>query len=98
MLRAIFAGTLILGTLLIAVTFAWLNPGQIDLDLGFLQVQIATSVAFAITFALGWLFGLLSSGLYVMKLMRERSHLRRQVRAAEQEVKAMRSMPEENAN
>ncbi len=61
MLRAIFAGTLVLGTLLIAVTFAWLNPGQIDLDLGFMQARVSTSVAFAITFALGWLFGLLSS-------------------------------------
>ena len=98
MLRAIFAGTLILATLLIAVTFAWLNPGQIDLDLGFLQVEIATSVAFAITFALGWLFGLLSIGVFVMKLMRERSHLRRQVRTADQEARAMRSMPEEHAN
>ena len=57
MFRAILAGTLILGTLLIAVTFAWLNPGQINLDLGFVQVTVATSVAFAVTFALGWLFG-----------------------------------------
>ena len=98
MFRAILAGTLILGTLLIAVTFAWLNPGRIDLDLGFAQTTVAAAVAFAITFALGWLFGLLSIGLYVLKLVRERRRLRRDVRVAEQEAKTMRTLPRENGN
>lgn len=97
MFRAILAGTLILGTLLIAVTFAWLNPGQINLDLGFVQVTVATSVAFAVTFALGWLFGLMSIGVFVLKLMRERRKLRRELMSAEREAEAIRSLPQENA-
>ncbi len=97
MFRAILAGTLILGTLLIAVTFAWLNPGQIDLDLGFAQATVATSVAFAVTFAMGWLFGLLSIGVFVLKLMRERRKLRRQLISAEREAEAIRSLPQDNA-
>lgn len=93
MLRTILVLVLVIVFLSIAVTFAWLNPGPVEIDLGFHRFETTESVAFALCFAFGWLFGLLCCSGYILSLLNQRRRLRRSVRLAESEVANLRSLP-----
>ena len=93
MLRAVFYAFLIFVTVLIGVTFTTLNPGAISLDLAFLQTESQVSTAFAVTFALGFLFGVGVLSLSVLRLMNQRRKLKKSLRLAEAEVNNLRSIP-----
>ena len=93
MLRTILILVLIVVFLSIAVTFAWLNPESIEIDFAFYRFETTQSVAFAVCFALGWLFGLLCCSGYILSLLNQRRRLRKSVRLAEAEVSNLRSLP-----
>ncbi len=97
MLRRIITLAVIFLLLVVVVVFTWLNRGPISLDLGFFAVDTQIAVAFTITFALGWLFGLFCAGFFVLKSMNERRRLRKSLAAAEQEVSSLRSLPLQDA-
>lgn len=77
--------TLIL--LLVAVfasaLFTWLNPGRVELDLGFMAVSAPIAVAIVAAFAGGWLFGVLCSMPWVARIARDRRRLARSAERTE---------------
>jgi len=89
---------LLLVVLLLATIFAALNPGMIDLDYAFGETEIQKSLALTLAFGVGWLFGLLCTGIVLMKTINERRKLRKSLRLAEAEVKTLRSMPIQDAD
>ena len=98
MLKRIGLATLILFIVIVTVTFTANNTGVINVDLAFTEISTSIPVAFTVTFALGWLFGLLSVGFYVLKLLNERRILRRSLRLTENEVSSLRNLPLNDAD
>jgi uncharacterized integral membrane protein len=96
--RNLLLPLLLFAALLLAVVFAALNPGAIDLDLGFVRLSLQKSLALTLAFATGWVFGMLSLGVVVLRLWQERRRLRRNLRLAEAEVRTLRSLPVEHAD
>ena len=80
------------------VTFTALNTGSVDIDLAFRKVTASIPVAFSVTFVLGWLFGVVSMGLFAFRLVRERRSLRRSLRVSESEVTSLRNLPLSDAD
>lgn len=98
MLRRIGLAILIVLIVIVMATFTANNTGMIDIDLAFAQVNTSIPLAFTVTFALGWLFGLLCIGFFVLKLINERRILRRSLRMSESEVSSLRSLPLSDAD
>ena len=94
------AGLIILVLLLFALvfTFTALNTGQVDLDLGFFRRSFPISVAFAATFVLGVVFGMLCMTAFVFRLISERRTLRRSLQMSESEVSSLRNLPLSDAD
>jgi len=74
-------------------TFTALNTGDVELDLGFFRNSYPISMAFAGTFVLGILFGMLCMTVFVFRLINERRNLRRSLRISESEVSSLRNLP-----
>jgi len=98
MLRRVFLTFLALIVLIAAVLFAALNPGPITVDLGLFETRVQKSMALAIAFGLGWLFGLLCLAAVVVSMMLERRRLRKALRLAEAEVHTLRTLPAPHAD
>jgi len=94
------AGVVILIIVLFVVmfTFTALNTGDIELDLGFLKRSYPVSMAFAATFVLGVIFGMLCMTVFVFRLINERRTLRRSLRMSESEVSSLRNLPLSDAD
>ena len=89
---------LLLLAVFLAIIFAALNPGMIELDYAFGETEIQTSLALTLAFGLGWLFGLLCAGIVLLRTFNERRKLRKSLHLAEAEVKTLRSMPIQDAD
>ena len=63
MLKRIGLATLIILIVVVMATFTANNPGMIDIDLAFTKFATSIPLAFAVTFAVGWLFGVLCIGM-----------------------------------
>ena len=98
MLRRIGLAILIVLIVIVMATFTANNTGMIAIDLAFAQVNTSIPLAFTVTFALGWLFGLLCIGFFVLKLINERRILRRSLKLSESEVSSLRSLPLSDAD
>lgn len=84
---------------LIAAVFAYNNPGSLDVDIAFTRFEdVSVALAFAVAFAVGWLAGLLSAGIAVLRMAGERQRLRRKLRLAEAEVSGLRNLPLQDAD
>jgi len=79
-------------------SFAALNTGQVELDLGFFKHSYPVSMAIAATFVLGMVFGMLCMTAFVFRLINERRHLRRALRVSESEVSSLRNLPLSDAD
>ena len=93
MLKKVGIGILVafvFGTMLV---FTSSNPGFVDLDLFVTTVRPSIPLAFSVTFVLGWIFGLLCTVVFILRLMNERRRLRRQLRHSESEVTSLRNLP-----
>lgn len=75
------------------ILFTRINPGHVSLDLAFGIVEPTIPMAFSVTFVAGWLFGLISTGLFMLRLLNERRRLRNALRNTESEVSRLRSLP-----
>ena len=93
MLKRIGIVILVLTILLLIWWFTVLNAGVIALDLAFGDVEPPISLAFSVTFVLGWAFGLLCTSGYIFRLGNERRRLRRALRNSESEVSSLRNLP-----
>ena len=84
--------------LAMAVLFAAMNPGAIDVDLGLAEFHVQKSVALTLAFASGWLFGILCLAVALLRVVIERRRLREALRLAEAEVHTLRSQPASHAD
>jgi uncharacterized membrane protein YciS (DUF1049 family) len=98
MLRRIFWPLLLFVVLVLAVLFAAMNPGVIDVDLGLFETRIQKSLALTLAFAAGWVVGLLCLAIVLVRMLLERRRLRKALRLAESEVHALRSLPATHAD
>src|SRR5690606_14500720 len=98
MLKRIGLVLLVLVIFLAMLVFARLNPGLIEIDLAFGKVESSVPLAFAVTFALGWLFGLLCTAAAVMRLVNGRRQLRKLLRTSESELSTLRNLPLSDAD
>lgn len=79
---------------LIAAVFAYGNQTPIAIDIGFMRLEgVSLTVALAITFVAGAVFGGLFCGLAMLRHLRERRTLRRDLRRAETELDTLRRLP-----
>ncbi len=98
-LRKILVFLVVLLAFAITATLAYLNPGEISVNLAFIELQgIPTYIALAVTFALGCLFGAACVASAMFRSANQRRRLRRELRAAESEVSSLRSLPLNDAN
>ncbi len=98
MLKRIGLLILVVAIVVVMVTFTANNTGMVDIDLAFAKVTTSIPLAFTVTFALGWLFGILCLGFFALKLVNERRVLRRSLRMTESEVSSLRNLPLSDAD
>ena len=92
-LRRIFLIIVLVAALVVAAGFAWLNPGAVQLDMGFAVFDVPVSYALIACLATGWLLGLLTASIWLMRSLREKRRLARSVRKAEAEVENLHKLP-----
>jgi putative membrane protein len=97
MLRMILLSLVGLILVGLAAGFAWLNPGDVTLDLGIGVYEIPVAYAMIAALAIGWLFGLAVASVWVLKAIGQRRRVARQLRLAEAEVTNLRRMPDADA-
>jgi uncharacterized integral membrane protein len=84
---------------LIAAVFAYGNQEPIAIDIGIMRLEdVSLTVALAITFVAGAVFGGLFSSVAILKHLRERRLLRRELRRTEAELQSLRSLPLHDAD
>ena len=93
MFRKIGVVFLVLLVFVVMIWFTSLNPGVVAIDLAFGTVEPTVSLALAVTFVLGWAFGILSISMYVLRLLNDRRRLRGELRNSRSEVENLRSLP-----
>ena len=93
MLKKIGIGLLVVIIFILMLWFTSNNPGNVELDLALGVVQPSITVAFSITFILGWAFGLACTSMFIFRLINERRRLRRALRHSESEVSSLRNLP-----
>jgi uncharacterized integral membrane protein len=98
MLKKIGALLVFVIILVVMLVFTRLNPGELTVDLAFAAVETSIPVAFTVTFVAGWIFGILSGGVFVIRLLNERRQLRRSLRLSESEISSLRSLPISDAD
>ncbi len=98
MLRRIGLLFLIIVIAIFMATFTAINTGTVDIDLAFASFTQPLPLVLTVTFALGWLFGILCMGFYALKLVNERRVLRRSLRLSESEVTSLRGLPLSDAD
>ena len=82
----------------IMVVFSYLNTGDVEVNLAFVSLTTSVSIAFTVTLVAGWLLGVISMGLYALRLAKERRTLRRALRTSESEISSLRSLPLSDAD
>ncbi len=98
MVRRILLPFVLFVVLVLAVLFAALNPGVINVDLGVYEARLQKSLALTLAFAAGWIFGLLCLAVVLARMVMERRRLRKALRLAEAEVHTLRSLPPAHAD
>jgi len=93
LLRRFFLILIVIAAFAVAGGFAWLNPDPVSLDLGFGVVDVPVSYALITCLAIGWLLGLLTASIWLMRALSEKRRLNRSVRKAEAEVENLQKLP-----
>ena len=97
MIRTLLLSVLGIAVLEIAAGFAWLNPGDVTLDLGVGVFELPLAYVVIAVFAVGWLFGLVAASVWVFRAAGRRRRTARELRLAEAEVANLRRMPDADA-
>ena len=93
MFRRIAVLVLIAVVFLAVLVFTYHNKGPVDVHLVVTEINTTVSVAFAVTFALGWLFGVACMGFFALRLLNEKRSLKRSLRMSQTEVSSLRNLP-----
>ena len=98
-LRRILFATLSIALILLAAMFAYSNPTPIDVDIGFVKLErVSLALAFAFVFVAGWVFGLITVALTLLRHTSEKRRLKKSLRHAEAELTTLRTPQPEDAN
>ncbi len=97
MIRKILLALTVIAVIVAIMVFTGLNPGTVAVDLGIAKYETQISTAFVIAFAIGWIFGLFCTLIFVVKLVNERRKLRKKVRIADAEISSLRTIPLQDA-
>lgn len=98
-LRKALVVAVLLAFVLVTAVFAYSNPEPIAVDVGIVKFEnVSMALAFACAFALGWLFGLISVGVAMLRMASERHRLKRDLKFAEAEISSLRRLPMQDAN
>ncbi|MGB5257445.1 MAG: LapA family protein [Woeseiaceae bacterium] len=98
MLKRVGLLILIIVIAVLMATFTAINTGTVEIDLAFAEFTKPLPLVLTVTFALGWLFGILCMGFFAIKLINERRVLRRSLRLSESEVTSLRGLPLNDAD
>ncbi|MEM1174890.1 MAG: LapA family protein [Pseudomonadota bacterium] len=99
MLKRLVLAVVVIVVFVAVFTFTSRNTGTlVKLDFAFDVVELSVPVAVILIFAFGWLFGVITMGLYALKLVNERRGLRRSLRDTESEVSSLRNLPLSDAD
>ena len=93
MFRRIAVLVLIAVVFLAVLVFTYHNKGPVDVHLVFAEINTTVSLAFAVTFAMGWLFGVVCMGFFALRLVNEKRSLKRSLKISETEVSSLRNLP-----
>ncbi|MDC3267213.1 lipopolysaccharide assembly protein LapA domain-containing protein [Gammaproteobacteria bacterium] len=89
----------LIALLLVAATFAYNNSAVVSIDLWITQFEdVPISIAFVLIFSLGWIFGLFTVGVALIRTASDRRKLRRKLRAVELEIDNIRRRPLQDAD
>lgn len=98
MLKRIGLIALVLMVFMLMAWFTSINPGYMPIDLAFGTIEPSIPLVLAVTFVLGWAFGLLSLAFYAFSLVNDRRRLRAALRKSESEVTSLRGLPIDDAD
>jgi uncharacterized membrane protein YciS (DUF1049 family) len=84
-IRTVYLTVVLVFAALAAAVFAWLNPGDITLDVAFAEVTIPIAFAFATAIGIGWLLGWISVAVIMARMQTDHFFLRRKLRRAERD-------------
>ncbi len=98
MIRRIAIVLLVASIFVATLVFTYHNNGEITVNLILGEVTSPVSMAFIVAFAFGWLFGVITMGLYALRQMNEKRTLKRSLEASEVEVSSLRSLPLNDAD
>jgi len=99
MIRKALLVLALLFAVLVTAVFAYNNPEQIAIDIGVMRFEnVPVPIAFVICLAIGWVLGLLSAGIALLRMSKKRRRLRRELKLTEAEVKTLRSLPLQDAD
>jgi len=93
MFRRIAIFSLIAAIFVVMLVFTYHNTGTVNVHLVFTEFAASIPLAFTVTFALGWLFGVICMGLYALRLVNEKRSLKRSLKVSETEVSSLRNLP-----
>ena len=93
MFRNVLLFILLLIAMVIAVVFAALNQGQVELDLAFFSIETQKSLVFILVFGAGVLFGMLCLSIWALRLLNQRRRLQKSLKLAESEISSLRDIP-----
>jgi uncharacterized membrane protein YciS (DUF1049 family) len=93
MFRNVLIFLLLLGAMVVAVVFAALNQGVVELDLAFFSIETQKSLVFILVFGAGTVFGMLCLSIWALSLMAQRRRLQKSLKLAEGEIRSLRDIP-----
>ncbi len=99
MLRKILFIALLLVLVAFAAVISYTNPDPITVDIGVMRLEgVSLALLLAVTFALGWLFGMGAAGFGALRNLLHRRRLKRDLRVARSRIREIDSLPLKDAD
>ena len=98
MLKRISIILVIISIFFLVIYFTSINQNSIRIDFGFVIFEPSVVLGVSLIFILGWIFGLLCSMVYIIKLTNEQRNLKNNLKDAQSELSGLRQLPTKDAN
>ncbi len=98
MLKRISIILVIISIFFLVIYFTSINQNSIRIDFGFVIFEPSVVLGVSLIFILGWIFGLLCSMVYIIKLTNEQRNLKNNLKDAQSELRGLRQLPTKDAN
>jgi len=98
MLKRISIILVIISIFFLVIYFTSINQNSIRIDFGFVIFEPSVVLGVSLIFILGWIFGLLCSMVYIIKLTNEQRNLKSNLKDAQSELSVLRQLPTKDAN